>query len=441
MLISIRFFTERVPILPRFLNPIDLLIVPLLSPFWLIWISNRSNWKLKEGRIVAMSGLVVAAWGLSWLININGAHWLGAVLFLIGIMTPIAFYLILVNFGFDYDSSKLILKTLLALFTINLVIATFDVVVGIDSRDSDFVFGTFGVNQNQLAFFLCSMLAYFVASWLYEGATVWKIVAVTWGGVLFLLCGFQTLWVVLPVAAAIVFVGFGRLSKRLVIAIGVSSLIPILVLSVLSFEHFGVSSVLISSLERFDELGKVELAENTFLIWQDYPQAILVGVGPGSFNSRAFRSIAIVPSVTAEGTDVAGAIVDPFYRSVLSDQYIIPYFVRGRFLLSGINTDGPFTSYISIPVEIGIFGALGVFGIYGLVGWQLIQSLRKTKSVRLKVIGSWALVNLLVLLALAAVDNYLEVTRYSTLVWLSVAIWKLSENQLKESEPAPEPTS
>src|SRR5215471_5832689 len=68
MLVSIRFFTERVPILPRFINPIDLLIVPLLSPFWLIWISFQRKWKFREVNIIALSGLTVAAWGLSWLI-------------------------------------------------------------------------------------------------------------------------------------------------------------------------------------------------------------------------------------------------------------------------------------------------------------------------------------------------------------------------------------
>lgn len=430
MLITVRFFTERVVILPRFLNPVDLVIVPILLPIYLIWRSSQTSATIKERKVFALSGLVAASWGLSWIININGAHWLGAVLLITGLLTPIVFYLILVNFGFEYKSASTILNLLLVLFVINLVIASFDVMIGIEEEAGDFVFGTFGVNQNQLAFFLASMACYYLASWLFERKANWKIVAFAWGMVLFLLCGFQTMWVILPIAAGFVFVKYGKLSKRLFLAISISSLVPVLVLTFLTFAHFRVFYVLMSSFEEFDQLGKVELVENVGLIWYEHPAAILIGVGPGSFNSRAFRSIAIVPSGAKEGTDVAAAIVDPFYRSVLSDQYIIPYFIRGRFLLSGTNTDGPFTSYVSVPVEIGLLGAVGVFGIYAVVALSLIESLKKTKSARLRVLASWALINLLMLLGIAMVDNYLETTRYTILVWLSVAIWKISQQRL-----------
>jgi len=431
LLIVIRFFTERIPVLPRFLNPVDFVMGPLLLPFCLISISRRAKWKLNESKIVALTGVVVVAWGFSWLININGAHWLGAVLLIIGLLTPILFYLILVNFDFGYDSARLVMKLLLVLFVINLVIASVDVFMGIDEESADFVFGTFGVNPNQLAFFLASMVFYYFASWLYEGATNWKIVAFIWGLLLFLLCGFQTMWVIMPVAGALVFVRYGKLSVRLLLAVSLSSIVPLLVLSLFTFQHFRIFSVLTTSFEQFDQLGKVELVENVASFWQEHPEAALTGVGPGSFNSRAFRSIAIIPYHSAEGTDVAATVVDPFYRSVLSDRYIIPYFVRGRFYLSGANTDGPFTSYVSVPVEIGLIGAFGLFGIYALVTWSLIESLRKTKIMRVRVLASWALANILMLLGIAAVDNYLEVTRYTIPVWLSVAIWKISQQRLE----------
>jgi hypothetical protein len=434
LLVVVRFFTERIPILPRFLNPVDFVMVPLLLPFCLISISRRGKWKLNERNILTLSGVAVAAWAFSWLININGAYWLGAVLLITGLLTPILFYLILVNFDFGYDSARLILKLILVLFAVNLVIASVDVFMGIDEESADFVFGTFGVNQNQLAFFLASMVCYYFASWLYEGATNWKIVAFIWGLLLFLLCGFQTMWVILPIAGALVFVRYGKLSGRLLLAVSLSSIVPLLVLSLFTFQHFRIFSVLASSFAEFDQLGKVELVENVASIWQQYPEAALIGVGPGSFNSRAFRSIAIVPYHSAEGTDVAATVVDPFYRSVLSDQYIIPYFVRGRFYLSGANTDGPFTSYVSVPVEIGLIGAFGIFGIYAVVTRSLIESLRKTKNARMQVLASWALANILMLLGIAAVDNYLEVTRYTIPVWLSVAIWKISQQKLEPKD-------
>src|ERR1019366_10635215 len=64
--LTVRFFTERLAVLPRFLNGIDLFIVPLLLPvaaiFWLVRPSP-----VRSAGIVFCCGLFTAAWGVSWL--------------------------------------------------------------------------------------------------------------------------------------------------------------------------------------------------------------------------------------------------------------------------------------------------------------------------------------------------------------------------------------
>src|SRR5688500_14841497 len=84
LLIVVRFFTERFVILPRVLNAIDLIAVPLLMPLCLLWVISRGRWKLKGRYAIILCCLLLVAWLLSWLINIREVHWLGAFLLIIG---------------------------------------------------------------------------------------------------------------------------------------------------------------------------------------------------------------------------------------------------------------------------------------------------------------------------------------------------------------------
>ena len=193
-----------------------------------------------------------------------------------------------------------------------------------------------------------------------------------------------------------------------------------------SFQRFNVWETVQVATANFSKLGKVELAGNVLEIWEARPASLFFGVGPGTFNSRAFRSIAIVPYLEGTGTsDVAAAVVEPFYSSDLANRYIISWFVRGTQYVSGANTDAPFTSYVSVPVEVGLLGAIPFFGIYALSWISMAGSVRRSRDARERVLASWALTNLLMLAGIAAVDNYLEVTRYTILVWLSIALWQI----------------
>jgi hypothetical protein len=96
------------------------------------------------------------------------------------------------------------------------------------------------------------------------------------------------------------------------------------------------------------------------------------------------------------------------------------------FLLSGSNTDGPFTSYVSIPVEVGLLGAIPLFAIYAGIGWLVWRDVRSARNMDLRLMAMWALSCLLMLLGISAIDNYLETTRYTVLVWLVISLWYLS---------------
>jgi hypothetical protein len=434
LLIGVRFFTEQVPVLPRFLNAVDLIVVPLLLPLCALWVMVRGRWRLRGASFFVLAWLLLLAWALSWAANASEVHWLGALLFIVGLLTPVAFYLILVNIGLDQRFSRRMLRLLMVLLLANLLIGTVQAAQGVSGTSHDFVFGTFGYNQNQLAFFLIMMVSYLLARWRYGQASRVDLALMLWAGVLFLLCAFQTLWLVFAFSAMLVFglvtelrgrLLAGRLPHRLVLLVIGGILAPLIVLSTISFARFDVLRTLGEIPTYFDRLGKVQLLRSVPQVWELRPGSLLVGVGPGAFNSRAFRSIAIVPYGSAGPSDVASALVTPFYRSELSARFILPYFQRGIFFLSGANTDGPFTSYVSVPIEIGLPGAAALLGLYALIVRDLVRSIRTDVDVERRILATWALMGVFMLLGLALIDNYLETTRYTMMVWLAAAVWRI----------------
>jgi hypothetical protein len=219
----------------------------------------------------------------------------------------------------------------------------------------------------------------------------------------------------------------GRLTRRVIIPLILILTLPSIVLSQFHFTYIDARKTFSEAFEKFSTLGKVQLLRNVGEIYKDRPSALLWGVGPAVFNSRAFRSIAIIPYNGGKSADVAASIVTPFYRSAPSAKYIVPYFQRGIFLLSGSNTDGPFTSYVSIPIEAGIPGALLLFGCYAVIARSLIHDARRHPDKRVQTLALWSLGCLLMLLGISVADNFLEVTRYTILVWLSVSVWFLQK--------------
>jgi hypothetical protein len=436
VLVASRFFTERLDLLPRIVNAADYFFVPLLLPFCASYVLGARRGLFRGGPLLVGAGAFVILWLMSWALNAQEVHWLGALLFLYGLLMPIAFYLVLINVGLGRRWIQRLLRILGILLVINLGVGTWDAISALARgvQSHDFVFGTFGVNQNQLAFFLACLAAYLVARWRFVGLRWSQIGLLAYSLAIFLLCGFQTLWIILPAAAGLVLL-LSRLHRRTILIVLTGLLVPGLVTAAIDFRRFDVVAV-IANLPDLSETGKAQLLRNVPAVLASRPWGYWLGVGPGTFNSRAFRSIAIVPYRSAGATDVAAALVPPFYTSPLSARYIIPYFERGVFQLSGANTDGPFTSYVSVPVEAGLLGGSVLFGLYGYVLLGLVRALRRSPDAHERVLAGWALTCLLMLLGLALVDNYLETSRYTLLVWLAIAAWKVYQGQRRRSSGA-----
>jgi hypothetical protein len=436
-LIAVRYFTERLPILPRAANAVDVLAVPVLVLCAGLWIALEARGRIDGGRLLVALWIFCASWLASWLLNSARVHWLGALLFLFGIANPLLLYAALRNLGLGHRFIFRALRLLWILLGVNLVIGSIDALRGRGAATADFVFGTFGVNPNQMAFFLAVMMGFLLARLRFLKFRIAEALMLAWAMIIFLLCGFQTLWLMFTLAAAFVLLIVARLSTRSVILAGLVATVLAVLLPRLGDRFFSVRDTVVLGRALFPELGKVELARNIPRVLATDGWTPWFGLGPGTFNSRAFRSIAIVPSNAEDRfTDVAAAVVAPFYRSDVADRYIIPYFDRANFLLSGANTDAPFTSYVSLPLEVGFFGAVAIFGWYGLTLVGLVRSVRRSADPHEQFLAAWALTAVLMLLGISLVDNFLEATRYTILVWTVVSMWKLyTKGQTRTAQP------
>src|SRR5439155_12254516 len=97
-LIVVRLFTERLGILPRAFNAIDLVAVPLLIPVVVIESLLRRQLRVRWPSLLVLSGVFGYSWAIAWITNSAEVHWFGALLFVVGLLTPVLFFLIVVNF-------------------------------------------------------------------------------------------------------------------------------------------------------------------------------------------------------------------------------------------------------------------------------------------------------------------------------------------------------
>lgn len=425
LLIAVRFFTESLPILPRFLNAADVFMVPVLSLPVAVRMLLRPVGAIRGTWYFAGLSLLFFAWAASWILNLGDVHWLGAVLFIAGLSTPVVFYLGLINGGLQRVFVGRANRLLYWLLLLNVAIAGAQ--AAMTTEQGDFVLGTFGGNQNQFAFFMAYMIAHELAYWRYVGIGLPRKLVLAAVSVLFVMAGFQTLWVMLSLAVFATLIVMGGISVRTMKMVAQAAvMVPLLSLALASFASFPVFETLESVATNFGRLAKVQIARELPRLWLERPLSFLVGVGPGTFSSRGFRSIAIVPGTdSADSTNVAAALVEPFYRNELADRLVLSWYNGGENVASGSNTAGPWTSYLAVPVEIGVFGAAVVFLIYLTTLGRLVRRCRRSREGEEQALAAWAIMAMLMLLGIAVVDNYLETTRYTLLVWLAVGMHQI----------------
>jgi hypothetical protein len=420
VLVTMRVFTETLAVLPRYLNGVELGLIPALAGYVLFVRGART------GRIWTLNiELWLAAFGGVWLLSslLNAADVLPAatLLFIVGHVAPILFALAIVN----VDPGPVFVARVFRLMRgLALVGVAFGLTqVPAVASEPDAVVLTFGINQNQAAFFMALMMTWLAARWFCGLADRVDKALLLVLAPLFFLAGFKILWVLYPlsliVVVTLVLVRRLRLIARVALPAAVLAGLGLAVVRFVPYSEVA----LFNRFATFDpyELGKVQVLLRMKDIWFTRPWGPLIGVGPGAFSSQAFTTFASIPTAGGIGY-LSGREVSGFYMTDVAAQYMLPYLHLGQYALGSSVVSRPTASIISLPAETGMFGSLAIAVVYGATLLRLVRGARRAVSPESLALSLTAAVCLLMLVLISLLDNYLEVSRVTSLVWLMIGL-------------------
>lgn len=433
-IVLVRFFTETLAVLPRAMNAIDL---PLTAGFagGILLLTAIAGVPLRTAGTAPYLAAFATASFASLILNLDIVLLPAAVLFLVGHLLPILFCVLLFHADLGPDFGTMLRRTFLGAAAIGVVLGIRQ--IPLVFSDPDALSLAFGSNANQGALFLAFTLAIVVGRW-YCGVAgaLEKLLGVVCAP-LFFLAGFKAMWVLFPVllVGTMVLAGVGSLRTlgRTAVAVLLVGVVTAGIVSIVPLPELRYFSAFRTV--DFSTFGKVRIVQQAPAIVAERPWGPLVGLGPGTMTSRAFRTFADLPN-RGTGSDVTFSLIPPTYRNRYSDQYVVPLVSMSNWQLSSGTVEWPFTSYVSLFLESGLIGFAGIIGVYGVTWLRLLQLGRTAhrKETRAAAIGG--AVGLATLLAAAVLDNWLEQTRVATLAWALVLMaWYEARAERDATQP------
>jgi transcriptional regulator with XRE-family HTH domain len=431
LLVTSRFFTEVLHILPRAAKLVDVPILILLVAFAIILPPSRTE---GEQRFPYMAlGVAFLLVGLlSTLSNLGRIAAAPTLLFFYGFLSPVVVYYAVYRLwppGHALSVSRFLMRLAALEFAVVLLI---DVPRFLTSHNPDVVSGTFGQNAYQLVFFL--LMAAGVAAGIYTFER--RRLAARLAPLFFiatlltiLLAQYRALLFTMATTVLLIATLLGLIRLRGAVASVAIALAFALSLSYVSTQFPALKySETVSSLANQPGLyisKRASVIGGVGRLYTDNPRFIVTGSGPGTYSSRAWYTFAIA-STHEGGLSIKNA---GSYQTDVSKKHVLPRLqgttaqsIGGSYAIAS-----PLQSYSSLLAEVGIFGFIAMVSIY--VG-ALFQSARMTLHSLRRPLPQDPLPGLLlgctvgffVLLQMAVLENWLEVTRITFLIWALLAV-------------------
>jgi len=436
LLVLIRFFTEVIPVLPRAANFVDIPIFLVLSAAALTR-PHENRFPTSLIRLALPVTLFIILAAISVVLNLQRVAAGPALVFLYGFLSPFAVYIAVYRL-WPPGNARTLSRFLLALGLIQLaVVALIDVPRFVRTRNPDEISGTFGTNQYQLVFFLLIYMGLLAGIYTFEKGRL----AARAAPLLFL-----------PILATIFLAQYRALIATMFLTVvlialllGVrgSGLVSAILLGLALLTTFSVVNdrypllklgSTVSTLTRNPGLyvsTRVDTARNVASLFSDDPRFIVTGTGPGTFSSRGWQTFAHAGS--ASESNVQGPYVrlltgaNNEYRTDVSDKYVTTPYSQGAVIQGSRALISPFSDYLSLLAEVGIGGLVLISTLYfsallgaGRLTLRLARSPIRGDSLPALAIAST--VGFFVLVQMAVLDNWLEVTRVSFLTWTLLAV-------------------
>jgi hypothetical protein len=433
LLVTVRFFTEVVPVLPRAANFIDIPIFLALVVAATCTLAGRLGPAYLRVGLPATAFIVLAV--VSATVNADRALVAPVLVFIYGFLAPLAVYAVVYRIWPPGNAASLS-RILVWLGLVQLtVIALIGLPRFATSRNPDFISGTFGTNAYQLVFFLL-------------------VVASLLAGI-FVLEPRRAVARFVPLLILAIFVVILLAQYRALLA---STIVVVLVVSALLGTHFRGALVAILAVIAFGiafayvvssypglRLGgtatTLTQSPSTYVVqryratrpvaglYRDYPLAVVIGSGPGTFSSRAWQTFANAESASSSNVQggYAQRLTGGVYETDVSRRYVEPQRREGAIIEGSRALSSPYSSYLSLAAEVGLVGLALMTSIYLAVLVRSIRIARRevaraTPGDPIPALAIATAVGFLTLLQMGFLENWLEVTRITFLVWAMLAV-------------------
>jgi transcriptional regulator with XRE-family HTH domain len=438
LLVLIRFFTEIVPVLPRAANFIDIPVFVVLA----IAGTLRSHGERRLGSayvpFALPAFLFIGLCAVSVAVNPSRVEPGPVLVFLYGFLGPVGAYV--ATYRLWPAGRALSLSRLLVVLTVVELLVVFlaDVPRFLSSSNPDLISGTFGTNAYQLVFFLLlttGLLAGIFA--LEKGRLAAKLAPLFFVLILatILLAQYRALLATTGITVVLIAILLRGRARGIISAVLIAISLAFTFSYVAShFPGLRFASTL-STLHNspgYYASQRLKSASSILTLYTDDPRFMITGTGPGTFSSRAWYTFAFANAKSrsnVQGPYVAALTGGDEYHTDVSDKYVLPKYRSGTVIQGSRALTSPFSSYVSLLAEVGLPGFLLLIGMYLWATARALrlcaQSLRRRRPAPRDPLPALLLassVAFTVLLQMAFLDNWLEVTRITFLAWILFAV-------------------
>lgn len=436
IVITVRFFTESLAVLPSAGNFVDVLLLPIL----LATVAARpSTGAVAEGasRYVLPAVAFVGICAVSVAVNASRVAPAPALLFVYGFLGPLVFFYATYRL-WPVGQALALSRTIAALGVLQfVVIALFDLPTFLTTRNPDDIAGTFGGNAYQLVFFLLVFAALVAGISTFEtGRRVGRFAPLLFGATFLVIFLAQYRALLVATAFTILLIGLMLSSRGKGFLIGAAVIMAfIATLGWVSAKYPAFKFAPTIEAVRDDPTlfvtARLAPGGDVISLYGDNPVFVTTGTGPGTYSSRGWRTFAEVgnPS-SSEGAaqPYATALTGgKSYHTDVADRYVLPRLKTAAVVLGSRAVTSPFSSYLALLAEVGLVGFVLMVMIYFRAllqaGHITLTSIRSaTGRDPLPALALATTVAFFLLVQMAFLENWWETARVTVPSWMMLAV-------------------
>ncbi len=430
-LVFIRFFTEKLHLLPRLAQLLFPVSTALIFVYAVLIVMRRGRLKLSS-----MTNAIVAFLALAFVsafANMERISLMSVGLSVFSWLSPLIFFIAIQWLELNQEEIARYLKSYFIFGLVQFpVVFLYDYPKFLSTKNPDDVSGTFGYNSYQLIFFISLWLFIFLSKKLYAGDTksfgpkVLMIGATALVFVVFFLAQYLSMLAAFPLTIAFFLIAQpGKKMGKTIVGLVVLALFVSLFKEIdARFPQLKLGRVY-EKLQKaeIDKIGKVRLL-NTIpkIYFEEAPHFGFIGTGPGTYASRAAQAVSGTSATSSSRTNIfadSDFNLASYHISDVALKYIAPIYRSG--IQIGTTPDNPQMSFVAIFVEYGALGGLLIYGMYGAMlywGWSSMRLARARRDETLYVLAGAALGGGMILLEMGFLGTFLESSRVTIPMWI-----------------------